>query len=78
VASIDLTLAVPDRLRVVVHDIAGRAVKVLADRPFESGLHELVWDGTDGSGRRVASGVYVVRASAASGIREAKTLVVLR
>jgi flagellar hook assembly protein FlgD len=44
---------------------------------LEAGPHELAWDGTDESGRRVASGVYVVRASTAGGIKEAKTLVVL-
>jgi flagellar hook assembly protein FlgD len=31
------------------------------------GTHELVWDGTDDDGRRVESGVYLVRADAGHG-----------
>jgi flagellar hook assembly protein FlgD len=65
-------------VKVAIHDIAGRVVRVLVDRTLESGLHELDWDGTDRNGRRVANGVYVVRAAAGGGLREARTLVVIR
>jgi hypothetical protein len=37
----------------------GRRVATLADRVFEAGLHRLVWNGRNGEGRDVASGVYV-------------------
>jgi flagellar hook capping protein FlgD len=76
-ASIELSLAKADRVKIAIHDIAGRVVAVLADRVFDAGPHELAWDGSDASGRRVANGVYFVRARTGSGLGEAKTLVVL-
>jgi hypothetical protein len=54
-----------DRLAEVslaVYDVQGRRVRTLVDgRTREAGRHETVWDGTDGSGRPVASGVYFAR-----------------
>ena len=44
------------------HDIAGRLVTTLLSREnCESGSHEIVWNGQDYHGRKVASGVYFVR-----------------
>jgi hypothetical protein len=39
-------------------------VRTLIERALPAGEHELAWDGRDGSGRHVASGVYFVRAEA--------------
>ena len=36
-------------------------VRVLVDRDEEPGRHSVVWDGTDGRGRHVSSGVYFYR-----------------
>jgi hypothetical protein len=36
-------------------------VRSLAERPFTAGTTPLDWDLVDGSGRRVAAGVYLVR-----------------
>ena len=55
--------------------VAGRVVRVIADRSFETGRHAFSWDGTDGEG---ASGAYLVRATTTGGGAEARTLVVLR
>ena len=44
--------------RIAIYDPAGRLVRVLDTR----GGAELSWDGTDSSGRRVAHGIYWVRA----------------
>jgi flagellar hook assembly protein FlgD len=58
----ELTLAEPGAVRVEVFDLAGRRVRSLANGPFAAGTTSLDWDLTDGSGRRVAAGVYLVRA----------------
>lgn len=63
-ATMRLALPVPERVTVRIYDPAGRLVRTLVDRPMPAGEHRLAWDGTDGSGRRVASGVYFVRAEA--------------
>ncbi len=44
-----------------VYDPAGRLVATLVDRKLEPGDHSVVWEGRDGRGRRVASGVYFAR-----------------
>jgi hypothetical protein len=54
-------LAARGRVRVEIYDVLGRRVATLADRPFEAGRHRLAWNGLDGSGRAVASGVYICR-----------------
>ena len=57
------------------YDPAGRLVKTLVDEQMPAGEHSFVWDGADGSGRHVASGVYFVRAEA--GRQSGATKVVL-
>lgn len=44
-----------------VFDRSGRLVRVLHSGMTSAGHHAVRWDGTDGSGRRAASGVYFVR-----------------
>ena len=44
-----------------VYNVAGRLVKSLARGAMPAGRHTAAWDGTDGSGDRVPSGVYFVR-----------------
>jgi hypothetical protein len=52
---------------VSVHDAGGRLVKrVVNGRVFPAGPGAVVWAGRDGTGRRVASGVYFVRLEAGS------------
>ncbi len=48
-----------------VFDLLGRRVRVLTDGVHDAGAHTAVWDGLDGSGRPVASGVYLIRLRAA-------------
>jgi len=44
-----------------VFDVGGRLVRTLLDGPRASGTQAVRWDGRDGQGRSVASGVYFVR-----------------
>lgn len=46
------------RIRLSVYDLAGRLVRTLADGEREAGFYQVVWDGKDGSGRPMGSGVY--------------------
>ena len=41
--------------------VTGRLVRTLVDNELRAGSHRTVWDGRDGQGLRVASGVYLVR-----------------
>jgi photosystem II stability/assembly factor-like uncharacterized protein len=55
----DLPHATPVRL--TVHDVAGRLVRGLVDGPQGPGRHTVRWDGRNGTGEAVASGVYFYR-----------------
>jgi flagellar hook assembly protein FlgD len=46
--------------RVVVYNVAGRALKVLLERRVVSGRTIVDWDGTDSDGKGLPAGVYVV------------------
>jgi hypothetical protein len=47
--------------RLGVYDPQGRLVRRFTTAPSAAGWHETLWDGSDDSGRRVASGAYWVR-----------------
>jgi hypothetical protein len=49
------------KVKVSIINIMGQEVRVLADQVQTAGLHELLWDGKDGHGQSVASGVYFYR-----------------
>lgn len=48
-------------VRIDVFNIKGQLVSSLLDRQMPKGIHNLVFSGVDSSGRKLASGVYVVR-----------------
>jgi hypothetical protein len=57
--TIPLDLTESRHVRLIVYDIAGRRVRVLAEGGLPSGRHDVPWDGKDSDGRAVASGVYL-------------------
>ncbi|MBN2290362.1 MAG: choice-of-anchor D domain-containing protein [Candidatus Glassbacteria bacterium] len=63
------------RVALRVYDIRGALVRVLADRVREPGSYTVFWDGTDESGRRVPSGVYLYRLQAGETILTRKMVV---
>ncbi|MDM7926457.1 MAG: hypothetical protein QUS35_10620, partial [bacterium] len=65
---------VPKRGKVTlgVWDARGRKIAMLADRVHEPGIFEVVWDGTDDSGRPVGSGIYVCRMRAGGFVKALK------
>ena len=60
-----------------VLNILGQRVVVLADRQFEAGYHEILWDGTAADNRLVASGVYFYRLRTES-FTESKKMILLK
>ena len=56
--SIEYSVPGECRVRLLVTDIVGRRVKILADGFRERGRYKVVWDGTDDAGKPVPSGVY--------------------
>ena len=75
-----MTLTLPARSlsSVRVYDVAGRLVRTLVEGNLDAGPHEIVWDGTDDAGRRVASGVYFAASEPEVGRSVAAKVVLLR
>ena len=61
-------------VRVRVFDSAGALVRTLHDGRLAAGAHDLDWDGRDASGRRVAAGLYLVRAEYEGRLLSGKTM----
>ena len=51
-------------VRLDVYDSGGRRVRSLLNGLMDSGSHDFVWDGTDGEGQKLGSGVYYYRMTA--------------
>jgi hypothetical protein len=52
------SLSKPADVRLGVYDVRGREIAGLVDGKLGAGRHSVAWDGVDGAGHRVASGVY--------------------
>jgi hypothetical protein len=68
----------PEAVSLRVFDLSGRLVKGLVTAEVRSaGRHEVVWNGRDDAGRRVASGTYVYRLDAGD-FSEARRMVLAK
>jgi aminopeptidase N len=76
-AALSFWLPAPCAVRLTLVDVTGARVRTLAEAAFGGGMHELVWDGRDDHGRRVAPGVYTAGLEAA-GERRNEKLVLIR
>lgn len=58
---IEFSLPKASPVSLTVFNVLGQVVNELANGELPRGVHTVVWDGTDGTGRSVASGVYFYR-----------------
>jgi hypothetical protein len=66
---------VPGPVTLEIFDVSGRKVaSPIAHQIYEPGSHAVSWDGRDGSGRAVSSGVFFLRITAGSSTRTGKVL----
>ncbi len=61
-------------VRLEILDLRGRLVERLCATELPAGPHEIVWRGTNGDGRRVASGIYFARLEAGGTVLTKKIL----
>jgi hypothetical protein len=64
-------------VRLEIYNVAGKLVRTVVDGPQDAGYKSVTWDGTDQSGRKVASGVYLYRLQAADQVSQ-KMMVLLK
>lgn len=51
-------------VQLMVYNVLGQTVKTLVDQDMAAGTHEVTWDGRNGDGEQVSSGIYFYRISA--------------
>jgi hypothetical protein len=57
---IRFTTPIAGHARAAIYDVAGRLVRVVADRDFTAGTWEESWCGDDASGRKIQPGIYLL------------------
>jgi len=64
----EISYALPEDsyVKLTIYNIQGQKVKQLVDEYQNAGTREVIWDGRDESGERVASGIYFYRIQAGS------------
>ena len=70
---ITFELAQKEIVTLFVYDARGRRVRdLIAGEFLSSGVHHITWDGRDGAGRELASGIYLYRLTSDDGIETRK------
>jgi hypothetical protein len=72
ITTIRFSLPQSGRVVLEIFNLMGQRVRTLLDNTLAAGDHRVVWDGTDGSGHKVASGVYLYRLKSGDNIRTRK------
>jgi len=75
--TLSFSLSTPGRVTVKVFDVNGRLVRSLLDDSRDSGYQDVRWNGTDGNGTKVSSGIYYFRLDSPDG-RVVKAVTVLK
>ena len=66
-STMEFTVARTGPVRLEIHDVLGRRVRVLVDEERSAGTHSVAWDGRADDGTRIATGTYFGRLRAAGG-----------
>lgn len=69
---IHFNLPTTAQVKLTIYNTLGQKVRTLLDRGFETGHHEVVWDGRDDTGKVVASGIYLVSMKAGDFVQTRK------
>ena len=65
--SIRFSLDTASPVIVSVHDVAGRSVRTVTQGTLPAGAHDSRWDGRNGEGQDVGSGIYFLRVATPEG-----------
>jgi hypothetical protein len=75
--SIDFRVAQAGQVRLSIHDVAGRLVRVLVATHMTAGEYTVRWNGLDSDGRQAPSGVYFYQLTAGGNV-ETRKMVMLK
>jgi hypothetical protein len=72
--AIEYELPAAGAVRLAVHDVRGRLVRILVEASLPAGSHRAIWDGRDAAGRGVDSGAYLCRLEAGGRVESRRML----
>ena len=72
--TIDYTLRTGSRVEISIYNILGQKINTIVDESKPAGKYSVCWNGRDGNGRPVASGVYLYQIRAGEYIESKKML----
>jgi len=75
--AIPFDLSSPEEVMLSIYNLRGQRVRTLVSDVMEAGRHAVVWDGRDGEGREVASGIYFYKLKAGT-FSQTKRMLLLR
>ena len=64
--TISYSLPTSSNVKLEIYDVMGRMIKSFTENSQSSGKHQVIWDGTNSNGSRVATGIYIYRFEATS------------
>ena len=67
-----------DKVSLIVYDLTGREIRSLISSELPAGRHRVVWNGRDGRGHGVATGVYFYRIITGSGFTSTRKMVFMK
>ncbi len=67
----------PSNVKIAIHDILGREIKILLNTRQLAGSKMIQWDSTDNSGEKVAAGVYLYSLEI-DGLRDLRKIIFLK
>lgn len=70
------SLPVNSKTNLEIYDILGRKVRTLVNEGQNAGYYRIVWDGRNGYGQAVASGIYIYRIQAGDFVKVRKMMLV--
>lgn len=68
----------PGDVRLAIYDVLGQEVRVLISEMQPAGWYRVMWDGKDGAGRLVSSGVYLYRMQIGEQFLQTRKMVLVR
>ena len=74
---ISFNLPEKNQVKLVIYNMLGQVVSVLADKEYSAGMHQLIWDGTSTNGQKVSSGMYLYRLSSGD-FEETRKMIMLK
>ncbi len=71
-----ITFGLPEmgRVRLDIFDLMGRHIRTLVDADLTAGMYEIVWDGRDSRGQKVATGIYLYKLQAPDALLQKKMI----